>query len=170
MSTGGLGYLFTTTDRGTAGAAAPAAPAGIISSSAAPTPPNPSTATPSTAAPSSSSTAAPTTTEQVTTPVVVNGETVTNRWGPVQVQVAFAADGTITSVDAVQAPFADGKSVRINDRAVPRLNSEALTAQSANVDTVSGATYTSVGYRQSLQSAIDIATANGVPVSPTATA
>ena len=68
----------------------------------------------------------------------------------------------------MQVPFSDEKSVRINDRAVPRLNSEAITAQSATVDTVSGATYTSVGYQQSLQSAIDIAVANGVPVPATA--
>jgi uncharacterized protein with FMN-binding domain len=42
------------------------------------------------------------------------------------------------------------------------LNSEALTAQSANVHTISGATYTSNGYAQSLQSAIDVARANGI--------
>ena len=56
----------------------------------------------------------------------------------------------------------DGKSVRINERAVPQLNSEALTAQSAEVDTVSGATYTSNDYRRSLQSAIDAARAAGL--------
>ena len=57
---------------------------------------------------------------------------------------------------------ATGSSVRINDRAVPQLNSEALTAQSADVDTVSGATYTSNDYRRSLQSAIDAAKAAGL--------
>jgi uncharacterized protein with FMN-binding domain len=39
--------------------------------------------------------------------------------------------------------------------AVPRLNQEAVSAQSANIDAVSGATYTSTGYKQSLQSALD---------------
>jgi len=49
-----------------------------------------------------------------------------------------------------------------NDRAVPQLNSEALTSQTAQVDTVSGATYTSTDYRNSLQSAIDAARAAGL--------
>lgn len=93
---------------------------------------------------------------------IVNGDVYTNKWGPVQVQVAFAPDGSLTSVDAVQVPFRDNKSVRINDRAVPVLNSEALTAQSAEVDSVSGATYTSVDYERSLQSAIDAARAAGI--------
>ena len=62
----------------------------------------------------------------------------------------------------LQTPYRDGKSVRINERAVPELNSEALTAQSASVDTVSGATYTSTDYRRSLQSAIDAANAAGI--------
>lgn len=93
---------------------------------------------------------------------VVNGDLYTNRWGPVQVQATFAVDGSLASVDAVQTPFRDGQSVRINDRAVPALNSEALGTQSAQVDTVSGATYTSVDYRHSLQSAIDAARAAGI--------
>ena len=59
----------------------------------------------------------------------------------------------------VQYPDDDGKSVRINQRALPELQSEVLTAQSAQVDTVSGATYTSNAYVKSLQSAIDEARA-----------
>jgi uncharacterized protein with FMN-binding domain len=78
------------------------------------------------------------------------------------VQATFAADGTLVNVDVLEVPSRDGQSVRINDYAVPRLNSEALVAQSADVDTVSGATYTSIGYEQSLQSAIDVARANGI--------
>jgi uncharacterized protein with FMN-binding domain len=78
------------------------------------------------------------------------------------VQATFAADGSITSVDVVQAPSQDGRSAQISNYAIPRLNSEALTAQSANVHTISGATYTSNGYAQSLQSAIDVARANGI--------
>ena len=97
-----------------------------------------------------------------TAPVVVNGETFSNRWGPVQVQATFGSDGALLSVDVLQTPAADGKSVRINNRAVPVLNQEALTAQSASIDTVSGATYTSNDYVRSLQAAIDIARANGV--------
>lgn len=96
------------------------------------------------------------------TPTVVQGGVFTNKWGDVQVQATFAADGSLVEVVTLQTPDADGKSVRINDRAVPVLNQEALTIQNANVDTVSGATYTSNDYRRSLQSAIDVARAAGV--------
>lgn len=92
----------------------------------------------------------------------VQGAVFQNKWGNVQVEVTFGADGSLIDVSTLQTPYRDGKSVRINDYAVPRLNSEALSAQSANVDTVSGATYTSNDYRRSLQSAIDTARAAGV--------
>jgi uncharacterized protein with FMN-binding domain len=88
------------------------------------------------------------------------GETDTNKWGPVQVQITVSG-GQITEVTALQTPDADGKSVQINNRAVPVLNSEVLTAQSADIDSVSGATYTSDSYQVSLQSAIDQAVAAG---------
>jgi uncharacterized protein with FMN-binding domain len=93
---------------------------------------------------------------------VVNGEAFKNKFGPVQVQVTFAADGSLQSVETIQTPYRDGKSVYINDRAVPVLDSEALQAQSANVHTVSGATYTSHDYVKSLQSAIDVARVAGL--------
>jgi uncharacterized protein with FMN-binding domain len=86
------------------------------------------------------------------------GESFTNRWGVVQVQMTVSG-GTISSVDALQLPNEDGKSVSINSRAYPQLVQMSLTAQSADVDTVSGATYTSEGYRDSLQTAIDAARA-----------
>ncbi len=86
------------------------------------------------------------------------GDTFTNEWGPVQVAITVT-DGSITSVDVLQYPADDRKSVRINQQALPTLIEDTLTAQSAEVDTVSGATYTSEGYRQSLQSAIDDARA-----------
>jgi uncharacterized protein with FMN-binding domain len=82
------------------------------------------------------------------------------RFGPVQVQVQISR-GAIVDVAVVEYPNGDNKSIRINSRALPTLRSEALSAQSADVDTVSGATYTSNGYRQSLQSAIDEARASG---------
>jgi uncharacterized protein with FMN-binding domain len=96
------------------------------------------------------------------TETVVNGDVFTNKWGPVQVQATFGADGSLLGVDTLQTPFQDDKSVRINDRAVPVLNSEALSAQSSAVHTVSGATYTSDDYQRSLQSAIDTARAAGL--------
>jgi uncharacterized protein with FMN-binding domain len=84
------------------------------------------------------------------------GATVTNRWGPVQVQITVSG-GQITDVVALQTPSSKNKSVEINSQAVPILKAEVLTAQSATIDTVSGATYTSDSYQQSLQSAIDLA-------------
>ena len=86
------------------------------------------------------------------------GATSSNRWGPVQVQITVTG-GTITDVTAVQTPSDRNKSIAINNEATPILASEALTAQSANIDTVSGATYTSNSYKVSLQSAIDLARA-----------
>jgi len=119
----------------------------------------PATTTPTIATSAPATTAAPANTGATT---VVDGAVFQNKWGDVQVEVTFAADGTIAEVTTLKTPYVDNKSVRINQRAVPRLNSEALTVQNADVDTVSGATYTSNDYRRSLQSAIDAANAAGI--------
>ena len=71
----------------------------------------------------------------------------------------MVSGGQITEAVALQTPSADRKSVSINARATPTLATEVLSAQSAEIDTVSGATYTSKSYRASLQSAIDLAKA-----------
>ncbi|MGW0878708.1 FMN-binding protein [Streptomyces sp. NPDC002671] len=84
------------------------------------------------------------------------GDTVQTRWGPVQVRVTVKG-GRLTEVAAVSYPQGNPRDQEINSRALPRLRREALAAQSAQIDTVSGATYTSDGYRQSLQSALDSA-------------
>ncbi|MBK9697936.1 MAG: FMN-binding protein [Propionibacteriaceae bacterium] len=84
------------------------------------------------------------------------GDAVTTRWGVVQVQITVA-DGTITAAKALQYPNENGKDQQINAYAIPLLNSEVTQAQSAEIDAVSGATVTSNGYLQSLQSAIDAA-------------
>ncbi|MFI6464948.1 FMN-binding protein [Streptomyces sp. NPDC050538] len=86
----------------------------------------------------------------------VTGDTVQTRWGPVQVKITVK-NGKITDVTAVQSPSDNPRDQEINSYALPQLKSEALAAQSASIDTVSGATYTSDGYRQSLQSALDSA-------------
>jgi uncharacterized protein with FMN-binding domain len=86
----------------------------------------------------------------------VTGDSVQTRYGPVQVRIKLK-NGKLTDVTAVTYPQNNPRDQQINDYAIPRLTSEALTAQSASVDTVSGATYTSEGYRQSLQSALDSA-------------
>ena len=67
--------------------------------------------------------------------------------------------GKIASVEALQVPNRDRHDELINDRAVPILNAEAVANQSSHLDLVSGATLTSMGYMQSLQSAIDKASA-----------
>jgi uncharacterized protein with FMN-binding domain len=82
------------------------------------------------------------------------GSTIDTRWGPVQVQVTLTG-GKITKVTALQLPDGNQRDREINDFAVPQLTQETLSAQSAQIDAVSGATYTSEGYIQSLQSALD---------------
>lgn len=84
------------------------------------------------------------------------GAVAQTRWGPVQVRISVSG-GKITDVTAVQVPDGNRRDREINDYAVPVLRQEALAAQSARIDTVSGATVTSDGYRESLQSAIDAA-------------
>jgi uncharacterized protein with FMN-binding domain len=82
------------------------------------------------------------------------GIDMTNKYGDVQVRVAVTS-GRITKVTALRLPGADGKSQQISSFAGPQLAQQAIAAQSASIDGVSGATYTSDSYRTSLQSAID---------------
>jgi uncharacterized protein with FMN-binding domain len=82
------------------------------------------------------------------------GDAVMTRFGNVQVQITVK-DGTITAADVLQVPWNDRHDQMINSAAVPVYNQEAVSAQSAQIDVVSGATYTWEGYTQSLQSAID---------------
>ncbi len=91
------------------------------------------------------------TTKTVTT--TVDGPVVTTRFGPVQVEI-IVANGQLHDVIALQLP-SGGHSGRISDVSEPILREEALTAQSAQIDTVSGATYTSDAYARSLQAALD---------------
>ena len=86
------------------------------------------------------------------------GDTVQTRYGNVEVQVTISG-GAITDVTALSLPERDGHSARISSQAEPILREEALTAQSAKIDLLSGATYTSTGYEQSLQAALDQALA-----------
>ena len=84
------------------------------------------------------------------------GPTLHTRYGPVLVRVvvvASSATDRIRSVTAVQLP-SGGHSGDISSYAGPQLAHEAITAQSAKIDTVSGASYTSDGYRRSLQAAL----------------
>jgi uncharacterized protein with FMN-binding domain len=113
----------------------------------------PAVALPSTSGTSSTGSSSPGT---GTTTGTLTGTTVQTRYGPVQVRVTLKS-GKITDVTAVTYPQDNPRDQQINSYAIPQLKREALSAQSANIDTVSGASYTSDGYRQSLQSALDSA-------------
>ncbi|WP_435209319.1 FMN-binding protein [Streptomyces sp. bgisy034] len=89
----------------------------------------------------------------------VTGEAAQTQYGAVQVRLTVS-NGKITRAEAVQAPKG-GQSDQITANAVPKLNQAVVTAQSAEIDAVSGATYTSAAYKESLQSAIDKAKASG---------
>lgn len=96
---------------------------------------------------SSGSTSAPTT-RTVTGPVVGTA------YGPVQIALQVKGS-TITGVNVLQQPSGNPQSDQINSYALPVLVRETLDRQSGSIDMVSGATYTSTGYAQSLQSALD---------------
>ena len=84
----------------------------------------------------------------------VTGSVAQTQWGPVQVELAVR-NGSITKVSILQYPNGNGRDVEIARYSLPILIHETLSSQSANIDMVSGATYTSDGYLQSLQSALD---------------
>ena len=119
-----------------AGATASAAPSAALGSSAAA-----AAAATGTASPAAGST-------------TVTGDSVDTRFGPVQVQITVQ-DGKITASEAIVYPNGNHEDVEINSAALPVLSQEAVQAQSADIDMVSGATVTSEGYLSSLQSAID---------------
>lgn len=108
-------------------------------------------------APSTRPTTAPTSSSAVPRKsVVVTGDVIDTQYGPVQVEVTVRG-GRITAAHALRHPSGDGQTDQINADAVPQLDEETMAAQSAHIDTVSGATFTSEGYRQSLQAALDAA-------------
>lgn len=115
------------------------------------------TASASASASASPSGAAPAATSGLTDGTFTGSATNT-RYGPVQVQITVTG-GKIVDVQAVEYPTDNSRDRQINERAIPQLVSETLNAQSADIHLVSGATYTSQGYLDSLQSAIDQANA-----------
>ena len=118
------------------------------------TSPAPSSTTPSTAAPPGATT--PPSTAAPTAARSIDGPVITTRYGDVQVRVTLRGR-RIVGVQALQLPYDRDRSVRISQYAGPQLRSEALQAQSANINLVSGASYTSQGYIDSLQGALDLA-------------
>lgn len=104
---------------------------------------------------SSTTSTKPTATSAASTATkTVTGTAAQTRYGPVQVQVTVQG-GKITNVSVIQYPNNDGRDQEINASALPTLVNETLQAQNAQIDMVSGATYTSNGYITSLQSALD---------------
>lgn len=84
----------------------------------------------------------------------VDGNVANTIYGPVQVQVVVR-NHKITGVNILEQPSSTANDLEIGQFAFPKLISETLAAQSAHVDAVSGATYTSEGYIKSMQSALD---------------
>lgn len=85
----------------------------------------------------------------------LDGPTIDTRWGPVQVEAVISSSGQICDVDAIQYPNSHRRSQQINNRALPILHKEVIAAQSLNINGVSGATITSIGYARSLQAILD---------------
>jgi uncharacterized protein with FMN-binding domain len=137
----------------TGGGTATAVPAVGAAGSA----PHPGTGATASSSPSSLSGASPSTAAAGSaTAKTYNGSAADTRWGTVQVQITVQG-GKITSASTLQVPDGNGRDAEINSYAVPILDQEVVAAQSAQIDTVSGATVTSDGYLQSLQAAIDAA-------------
>jgi uncharacterized protein with FMN-binding domain len=152
-------FSYHTSTSGPAAPPAAHAPAddapGIVSGPGGSTPaPTPTSGEDDGATPTPGATSAPNTPS--TKDTVVNGTVADTRWGPVQVRVRISG-GRITDVSTLRLPSGNRTDRDINNYAVPLLRQEVLTAQSANIDTVSGATVTSNGYRESLQAALDAA-------------
>jgi uncharacterized protein with FMN-binding domain len=118
----------------------------------------PAPSTPAASSPTASAPAKAGTTPSAATVRTLTGTVDNTQYGPMQVQVTLA--GTkITKVTVLQRTDDGAESDQIDANAIPKLTSETLAAQSAHIDAVSGASYTSAGYIQSLQSALDKATA-----------
>lgn len=112
--------------------------------------PPPSVAAPSTApAPPASTGATPSTPDSANATVTTQGTPESSNYGTVQVQVTFTG-ARMVAVTLLQAPD-DGRALT----ALPRLQEEAIKAQSADIDTITGATETSESYKTSLRAAID---------------
>jgi uncharacterized protein with FMN-binding domain len=116
------------------------------------------TPTGATPAPTTGSTAtpAPSSTTTAGAAKTYTGSVASTRWGDVQVSITVT-DGRITDVAVPVYPSENGRDQEINANALPVLRQETLAAQNASIEIVSGATVTSDGYLQSLQSALDAA-------------
>jgi uncharacterized protein with FMN-binding domain len=108
---------------------------------------------------SSSSTTVPGEFQSGVGPLTAGETTITGRvantvYGPVQIELVVK-DSKIVKVAVLEQPTNTIHDIQIGQFAFPNLIKETLTAQSAKIDAVSGASYTSAGYISSLQSALD---------------
>jgi uncharacterized protein with FMN-binding domain len=131
---------------------------GSSGSTSAPATLPPATEPPATVAPPTEAPVTPPPTTEPPAEQVITGQVVRTPYGPVQVEVTVGLTGMI-DVQALQLPYDRSYSARISRAVEPMLRDEALQAQSANINLISGATYTSTGYAMSLQSALDQAIA-----------
>jgi uncharacterized protein with FMN-binding domain len=131
----------------------PALPTATASASA-PTPTTASGSAASSSSPSATKTAGASSSSSRPATRTATGDAVATPYGNAQVRVTISG-GRITKVEALQLQGNDRKSVEISSSAEPLLRQSALTKQSAAIDAVSGATFTSASYEASLQSALD---------------
>lgn len=82
------------------------------------------------------------------------GSSTSTRWGDVQVQITISG-GKLTKISVLNSPNSEQKSIEINEQALPTYKSEAIKAQSANIQQISGATETYKGFTGSLQNALN---------------
>jgi uncharacterized protein with FMN-binding domain len=147
--------ILAATVAGTAGvlafhphaSAAPTATAATATTTAA-------TPTTTTASTSTATTTKSTSSSSSAVSGTATGDAIDTRYGPVQVRVTVK-DGKIAAIQGLVLTGNDPRSAEISSSAEPTLKQEALSKQSADIDAVSGATFTSAGYAQSLQSALD---------------
>lgn len=85
----------------------------------------------------------------------ISGPTISTKFGPVQVQASVDGTGLVCASQGIQWPTADQESVSINNQAIPLLDQWAVHTGNASFNSISGATYTSKAYKQSLQAIID---------------
>jgi uncharacterized protein with FMN-binding domain len=166
----GLGLLLSFKSRGTTstttalGGSALSGGTSTSNNSTVTTAPSPSTSGSPSASPSGSASSSPSASPSASASATKTGSGAKNgtytgaaestQYGDVQVQ-AVISGGKLTNVVVLQVPDRGGYEDQIVQVAIPELKSEALSAQSANINVISGATYTSQGYAQSLQSALD---------------
>jgi len=147
---GGLGAVLTITPPQLASTTQIAGGIPQVDPSAAPSASATATTQP-TKKPTTAPTAAPTKAPSGATDGSFTGDAVSMRYGIVQVKITVQ-NGKITDAQAVKAPT--GSNDRYTQMAVPRLREQTITAQSANIQGVSGASFTSYGWYTSLVSAI----------------